>query len=224
VKEPRFQIGKVGGGTECVFELGRIDRDDRLRLGVVHRGIWVVANLGQPPLSVTSEGIDDRRVIGTPASIREHLRGGQPTRLARPHLGIASDGHDPDCDGHVLARQPGGLALPVPTFVGMAECVLYGVRQPEARGEPRRDLAMARQTAVPGLRIRQRPHNTTDAAVRREVLREMPQEETAALPSAGVQHRRHRPVEGDVVATGQGRRVGRIGSTPEESEQRDVID
>jgi hypothetical protein len=58
----------------------------------------------------------------------------------------------------------------------------------------------------------------------RQIRGEMADQEPHALPGLGIQHRRERRVERHVVTTGEYGRLRRVGGTPQEPQQRHVID
>ena len=82
---------------------------------------------------------------------------------------------------------------------------------------------MSRRAAPVHARIGQRPDDPPGPAMHRQVLGQMAHEVAHRLARLGHQHRRHRRVEGHVVAARQHRGVGRVRRATEEPQQRHVV-
>ena len=175
--EPRrLQIGEVGHRAQRGVELVGGDRPHRSRLGIQHPGARVVADLGQPPLPLADQHVDDRRVVAVTASARQHVGGRRPARPALEQLGVTGGGHDAHRHRHLLARQARRVTLAVPTLEGVRKRVADGIAQPEPAGKAGRHLAMTRRATPLETRIGQRPDDPSRPAVHRQVLGQMAHE------------------------------------------------
>ena len=151
----RLEIGEVGKCGQDRVEGGLFDGGDRARLAR-QRGLPLVGavelreNVGSDPL----EGVDDGRVVRAPAPRAQPL-----PRVVAQHdrqIDVSRHQREPHRERNRIAREPHGIALPVPALVRVGEG--FDDRLPDARasGQHDGDLAVRGQRAFRALRIGER--------------------------------------------------------------------
>ena len=219
----RLQIGEIRHRGERTVEPPGLDPQARSGLSLEHLSAWIVSDRGQPSFTLSDEGVDDRRVIGVPPTVTEHLDRSRPAGLAGPQLDVAGNGDDTHRHWHLLAGQTVRQALAVPALIGVGEGPEDGFGQSQPSRQTGGHLTMTRQAASLRPGIGQRPHDPADPPVQREILRQVNDEVPHPLTGLSHRHRRHRPQESDVIPARQHRRLRRIRGAADEPQQRCVV-
>ena len=168
------------------------------------------------------ERLDDRRIVGPAASLPRPracvlaLRGRE--------VCVSRDHRDAYRQWDGLTREPGREPLPVPALVRVGERLEDGLRQADATSQHDADLAMGRQRALRALRVREPAGDQHEAPPARLTRSDAAHERPEHLPGRAHEHRSHRGVERQVVASDQRGRLGGIGRAAEEPEQRELMD
>ena len=205
--EPRrLQVGEVGHRPQGSVEDRTWCRRRVPLRHATHAGHGSSPGSPQPSLPVTDEDVDDtsgrNRGHAGEASARSPRAAGQPkwrvNSSASHHAGDDADRHR-----HLLAGLPVGMSSAVPALEGVGEHMAHGIVQaravgrvvPRPRSDPRSCGSPSPDRSMPGRSCR---HAVASAGPRPGGARSRTRPPVPPTPS----DRRHRGVEGDVVAAG----------------------
>ncbi len=165
------------------------------------------------------DGVDDRRVVGAPAPLRQPVARVQPQPARQ--VDVPRDGRDPDGERDRVAREPRRRPLPVPALVRMPQRVDDGRLEAGAGSEHGGDLAVDGQGIA--AQVGEPPRHEPDAAKRGLAGADRAHEPPHCLAARAHDHGRHRSVEGAVVAPGRRGGLARVGGAAEEAQEREPV-